>query len=190
MTFGQTPIDQVKIDMRARDKIPKLLLGLQHIFCDKGLHEKVFAILETMVPENVDSKNDRPGMELWKILAMGTIRLNCNRDYDKLQDIGNNHRNIRQMQGHGLMDNYQTYPLQTLKNNVKLLTPKIIDIINTLGVLKGHKLLVKKRADITAVEIAKFKKNSSCFYRYYTIKTNANNTVYGYVFYSKNEKHI
>lgn len=30
MTFGQTPIDQIKIDMRARDEIPKLLLGLQH----------------------------------------------------------------------------------------------------------------------------------------------------------------
>lgn len=145
MTFGQTPIDQIKIDMRARDEIPKLLLGLQHIFCNKELREKVFAILETMVPENIDSKNGRPGMELWKILVMGTIRLNCNWDYDKLQDIVNNHRNIRQMLGHGLMDNYQTYPLQTLKDNVNLLTPEILDKINTLVVPEGHKLLVKKK---------------------------------------------
>jgi len=145
MTFGQTPIDQIKINMRARDEIPKLLLGLQHIFCNKELREKVFAVLETMVPENVDSKNGRPGMELWKILVMGTIRLNCNWDYDKLQDIVNNHRNIRQMLGHGLMDNYQTYPLQTLKDNVTLLTPKILDKINTLVVPEGHKLLIKKK---------------------------------------------
>lgn len=145
MTFGQTPIDQIKINMRARDEIPKLLLGLQHIFCNDELREKVFAVLETMVPKNVDSKNGRPGMELWKILVMGTIRLNCNWDYDKLQDIVNNHRNIRQMLGHGLMDNDQTYPLQTLKDNVTLLTPEILDKINTLVVPEGHKLLVKKK---------------------------------------------
>lgn len=145
MTFGQTPIDQIQIDMRARDEIPKLLLGLQHIYCVKELRRKVFDILETMIPENINSKNGRPGMELWKILVMGTIRLNCNWDYDKLQDIVNNHKIIRQMLGHGLMDNDKTYPLQTLKDNVKLLTPEILDKINTVVVEEGHKLLVKKK---------------------------------------------
>jgi transposase, IS5 family len=145
MTFGQTPIDQIKVDMRARDEIPKLLLGLQHIYCVKKLRQKVFDILETMIPENVDSKNGRPGMELWKILVMGVIRLNCNWNYDKLQDIVNNHRTIRQMLGHGIMDNDKTYPLQTLKDNVKLLTPEILDKINTVVVEEGHKLLIKKK---------------------------------------------
>lgn len=78
MTFGQTPIDQIKIDMRARDEIPKLLSGLKHIYCEKKLRQKVFDILETMIPEKINSKNGRPGMELWKILVIGTIRLNCN----------------------------------------------------------------------------------------------------------------
>ena len=145
MTFGQTPIDQIKFDMRARDEIPKLLLGLQHIYCNRGLRKKVFNILETMVAENIDSKNGRPGMDLWKILVMGTIRLNCNWDYDKLQDIVNNHKIIRQMLGHGLMDNDETYPVQTLKDNVKLLTPDILDKINALVVQEGHKLLIKKK---------------------------------------------
>ncbi len=49
------------------------------------------------------------------------------------------------MLGHGLMDNDQTYPLQTLKDNVKLLTPEILDKINTLVVQEGHKILVKKK---------------------------------------------
>ena len=145
LTFGQTPIDQIKIDMRARDEIPKLLLGLQHIYCNQELREKVFNVLKTMVPENVDSKNGRLGMELWKILVMGTIRLNCNWDYDKLQDIVNNHKTIRQMLGHGLMDDDQTYPLQTVKDNIKLLAPEILYKINTLVVEEGHKLLVKKK---------------------------------------------
>nr|WP_320040079.1 ISNCY family transposase [uncultured Desulfobacter sp.] len=145
MTFGQTPIDQIKIDMRARDEIPKLLLGLQHIFCHKTLRQKVFEILETIVPEDVNSKNGRPGMDLWKILVMGTVRLNCNWDYDKLQEIVNNHKTIRQMLGHGLMDDDDMYALQTLKDNVQLLTPEILDEINTLVVKEGHKLLGKKK---------------------------------------------
>ena len=49
------------------------------------------------------------------------------------------------MLGHGLMDNDQTYPLQTLKDNVKLLTPEILDKINTVVVEESHKFLVKKK---------------------------------------------
>lgn len=145
MTFGQTPIDQIIIDMRARDEIPKLLLGLQHIYCDHDLREKVFTILKNVIPKDTDSKNGRPGMDLWKILVMGTIRLNCNWDYDKLQEMVNNHRTLRQMLGHGMMDDDITYPLQTLKDNVRLLTPDILDKINTLVVQEGHKLLMKKK---------------------------------------------
>jgi hypothetical protein len=145
LTFGQTPINEIKINMRARDEIPKLLLGLQHIYCNRDLREKVFEILETITPENVDSKNGRPGMDRWKILVMGTIRLNCNWDYDKLQEIVNNHRTIRQMLGHGFMDDDQEYPLQTLKDNIKLLTPEVLDKINTVVVEEGHKLLLKKK---------------------------------------------
>lgn len=145
MTFGQTPIDQIKIDMRARDEIPKLLLGLQHIYCDQGIRQKVFDLLKNIIPENTNAKNGRPGMDLWKILVMGVIRLNCNWDYDKLQEMVNNHKTIRQMLGHGMMDNDVTYPLQTLKDNVRLLTPDILDEINTLVVQEGHRLLMKKK---------------------------------------------
>jgi hypothetical protein len=84
-------------------------------------------------------------MDLWKILVMGTIRLNCNWDYDKLQEMVNNHKTLRQMLGHGMMDDDITYPLQTLKDNVRLLTPDILDKINTLVVKEGHKLLMKKK---------------------------------------------
>jgi hypothetical protein len=98
-----------------------------------------------VIPEDTDSRNGRPGMDLWKILVMGTIRLNCNWDYDKLQEMVNNHRTLRQMLGHGMMDDDITYPLQTLKDNVRLLTPDILDKINTLVVQEGHKLLMKKK---------------------------------------------
>lgn len=148
LTFGQTPIDQIKIDIKSRDEIPKLLLGLQHIYCTPELRRKFFNVLETMVPQKTNAKTGRPGMDLWKILVIGIIRLNCNWDYDKLREIINNHKTIRQMLGHGMMDDDMTYPLQTLKDNISLLTPEILDKINTLVVEEGHKVLLKKNTKI------------------------------------------
>lgn len=148
LTFGQAPIDQIKIDMRSRDEIPKLLLGLQHIYCNLELRQEVFKLLETMISKETNSKTGRPGMDLWKILVAGTIRINCNWDYDKLREIINNHKTIRQMLGHGMMDDDVIYPLQTLKDNISLLTPEILDKINTLVVKEGHKVLLKKKTKI------------------------------------------
>ncbi len=56
MTFGQTPIDQIKLDMRARDEIPKLLMGLQHIYCDQELGKVLPS--SKWIPEDTDSKMD------------------------------------------------------------------------------------------------------------------------------------
>jgi len=83
-------------------------------------------------------------MELWKILVMGTIRLNCNWDYDKLKEIVDNHLTIRQMLGHP--DFYDTYhyPMQTIEDNVKLFTPEILNKINDIVVHAGHNLVKKK----------------------------------------------
>lgn len=148
MKFGETPIDQIKFDLRARDEVPKLLMGLQYLYCTPDIRNKIFELLEKLIPEKTSSKKGRPGMDLWKILVLGTIRLNCNWDYDKLQDIANNHSRLRQMLGHGLIDNDVTYPLQTLKDNVSLLTPEVLDKVNTIVVEAGHNLILKKKMKI------------------------------------------
>ena len=98
-----------------------------------------------MVPEKIDSKNGRPGMELWKILVLGTLRLNCDWDYDKLQEMANNHMTLRQMLGHGDIDKDYKYAMQTLKDNIKLFTPEILNQINRIVVKTGHTLVKKKK---------------------------------------------
>ena len=82
-------------------------------------------------------------MDLWKILVLVTLRLNCNWDYDKLHDIANNHLKIREFPGHSLYDFDQRYSLQTLKDNIRLFTPEILDRINVVVVEAGHRLLCK-----------------------------------------------
>ena len=145
MKFCEVDIAKIKFDLRSRDEIPKLLMGLQHIYCTPELREEVFKILEGIVSKDIDYQNGRPGMELWKILVLGTLRLNCNWDYDKLQEIANNHITLRQMLGHGFFDSTTKYALQTLKDNVSLLTPEVLDNINQVVVKAGYNLVCKKK---------------------------------------------
>ncbi len=144
LRMGETPIAKIKINLKSRDDIPPLLLGLQHIYTTLALREKVFAILEELINPGKDKRNGRPGMELWKILVLGVLRLNLNWDYDRLVEMGNNHKTIRFMLGHSSFDDDYEYKLQTVKDNVSLLTPEILDAINVVVVASGHCFVKKK----------------------------------------------
>jgi hypothetical protein len=83
---------------------------------------KEFDIHALLQPATVNPESGRPGMDSWKILVMGSLRLNLNCDYDRLLELVNNHKTIRQMLGHGFTDDDLSYHLQTLKDNVQLFT--------------------------------------------------------------------
>jgi hypothetical protein len=48
--------------------------------------------LKKINPKQVAAGKGRAGMDLWKILVLGTLRLNCNWDFDKLHNIANEHK--------------------------------------------------------------------------------------------------
>lgn len=137
-------IAQIAFDPRSRDDIPQLLRGLQYLYTHDETRTQLFAILARAVPKGVDPNNGRPGMELWRIFVLATLRLNLNWDYDRLEEMANNHRTIRQMLGHGLDDDGRRYNRQTLKDNLVLLTPELLDEINQVVVAAGHRLSKKK----------------------------------------------
>jgi len=145
LKIGETDIGSIKIDTRSRDEIPKVLLGLQHIYCTPELNQKVFSTLNDLIPNGTDISNGRPGMELWKIFVLGSLRMNCNWDYDRLKENADNHKTLRQMLGHGFDDENITYPLQTLKDNISLFTPDILKRINQIVVEAGHELVKGKK---------------------------------------------
>jgi hypothetical protein len=140
-------IDQVNLNSNSRDDIPQLLKGLQYIFLNPVLLEQVLKILDSLFPKEIDLNNGRPGMDMWSILVMGVLRLNLNCDYDRLHNLVNNHKTIRQILGHGVVDDQSCYYLQTLKDNVSLLTPEMLDRINQVVVNAGHQLIKKKELD-------------------------------------------
>jgi hypothetical protein len=145
LSFGEVDIATINFDPRSRDEIPKLLRGLQEIYCNRKVRDAVFTALRDMIPEGVDANNGRRGMDLWKILVLGTLRLSCNWDYDKLMDIANNHKTLRLMLGHSsVLDDYH-YPLQTLRDNLSLFTPEVLDRINRLVLQHGYQIVGKKK---------------------------------------------
>lgn len=142
--LGEIPIADIEIDLKSRDDIPQLLLGIQYIYTHPELRDEVFSLLQKVIVPGNDSNNGRPGMEQWKIFVLGVLRLNLNCDYDRIHDLANNHKTIRQMLGHATFADEHEYKLQTLKDNVALLTPELLDKINVLVVDAGHKLVKKK----------------------------------------------
>jgi IS5 family transposase len=142
LQFGEVSIADIHLDPKSRDDIPQLLRGLQYIYATSSVREEVLSLLEKMIPEGIDKETGRPGMELWTIFVMGCLRLDLNIDYDRLHDLVNNHTTIRQMLGHPLWDE-DYYHLQTIKDNVPLLTPELLDEINQVVVKAGHQLLKK-----------------------------------------------
>ena len=137
LQIGQVDIADIQFDLRSRDEIPKILIGLQHVFTTPELREKAFEILETVIPDDIDKSFGRPGMLLWNIFVIACLRVNCNWNFDNIHEMANQHYSIRLMLGHGLFDEYR-YSLQSIKDNFALLTPTVIDQLNQLIVQAGH----------------------------------------------------
>ena len=149
MRIGQRDIADIKIDASSRDDIPTILLGLQHIYTTTPLRDAVFKILEEIAPTKSDGKETkvvsihkgRPGMDQWSILVLGSLRVGLNADYDRILELANQHNTLREMLGLGCFDSHKRYHLQTLKDNIKLLTPEIMGRISTEVIRAGYQLL-------------------------------------------------
>ena len=156
MKFGEVDIAAIEFDPKSRDDIPPILRGLQHVYTTPELREAVFKILEQVIPtrigkhlteeekrEKADSGLGRPGMEQWRILVLGVLRLGLNTDYDRIHELANHHDTLRQMLGHGGWEDKTRYHLQTIKDNLRLFTPEILEQINQVVVRAGHQLVKK-----------------------------------------------
>lgn len=141
--IGEEEISNIQIDLKSRDDIPKLLLGLQSIYKDKETRKKLFQILNQLDPK-IDKKNGRPGMDLWRIFVLAMLRLNLNCDYDRLQELANQHLTLRKILGISEFEDIY-FNLKTIKNNISLLTPEILQKINIIIVNHGHKIYNKKK---------------------------------------------
>jgi hypothetical protein len=125
--------------LHTRDDIDKLVLGLNEIHKTPLLRNSILEKLQSAL--DLPCELGRTGMDYWKIFVFGVTRVALDIDYDRLQNLVNNHAALMQIVGHGGLDGHKQYGLTTLKDNIRLLTKELLDEINTLIVTHGQKVI-------------------------------------------------
>jgi IS5 family transposase len=149
-------ITGVKLNLNCRDEIVPILVALQHIYAKPKVRDAILKLIEQDV--NGDSRQDigREGFDYWQILVLAAVRLGCNLNYDKLQDLAEQHRALRHMMGIGDWDNETSFNWRRIRDTVTLIKPETIGKISELIVGEGHRLdpaaATKVRADSFVVE--------------------------------------
>jgi transposase, IS5 family len=143
MMLGQKSIERLEFNARCRDDIPALLAGLKMLYMNPELRTRILALLEKCIGANGSLDHGRPGMDLWRILVLGVLRLGAELDYDRLHDLANEHRSVRVMLMSGGWEQGEKWTVETIKDNVSLLTPEILDQISQVVVQAGHTFLKK-----------------------------------------------
>jgi IS5 family transposase len=132
------PINEVRLNLDCRDEIIPILRALQHLYADDQLRRELLGLVGKDVNEGTDRKFGRRGMNYWEIIVLAAARLGCNLDYDKLQDLAENHRALRQIMGIGSWDEQVDFDWRRIEDNVNKLRPETVKKINDLIVRAGH----------------------------------------------------
>jgi IS5 family transposase len=150
------PINEVHLNLNCRDEIVPILRALQHVYEDDTLRRDLLALVRKDVNGNTDRKLGRRGMNYWEIVVLAAARLGCNLDYDKLQDLAENHRSLRQIMGIGNWEDEVDFDWRRIEDNLNKLRPETLKKINELIVGAGHVLRPKAiesvRGDTFVVE--------------------------------------
>jgi len=154
--FDCDPVTSIDLNLACRDEIIPILAALQHIYANAKLRAKILRLIGRDVNTDSSPEHGRQGMEYWQILVLAAVRLGCNFDYDRLQDLAENHRTLRHMMGLGDWDEQTAFNWRTIRNNLCLLRTQTIAKIYQLIVAEGHQLnpdaAKHSRADSFVVE--------------------------------------
>ena len=146
----------VKLNVDCRDEIVPILRALQQIYSRPQTLETLMDLVREDVNRHSREDCGRQGMDYWHILVLGAVRLGCDLNYDKLQDLAENHRKLRAIMGLGDWDESSSFPWHRIRDNLCLLRPEIIQKINELIVAEGHGLVPeaakRTRADSFVME--------------------------------------
>jgi hypothetical protein len=150
------PVMNVKLNLACRDEIIPILAALKHIYAQPQLRDEILRAVAADVNSDSSRKRGRRGMDYWPILVLAAVRLGCDLDYDKLQDLAEQHRALRQIMGIGDWEERTCFDWRRIQDNVTLIRPETLERINHLIVGEGHRLVpqaVKKvRADSFVME--------------------------------------
>src|SRR6516164_4788506 len=134
------PIAQVKLNLECRDEIVPILRALQHVYEDAAVRRELLQLVGKDVNQGTSRKHGRRGLNYWEIVVLAAARLGCNLDYDKLQDLAENHRSLRQIMGIGDWQEEVDFDWRRIEDNLLKLRPETLKKISALVVKAGHAL--------------------------------------------------
>ena len=149
-------IPDVQLNLNCRDEIVPILAGLRYVYSQPQLRNEILNLVAQDV--NVDSRSDtgREGLDYWNITVLASVRLGCNLDYDKLQDLAEQHRALRQIMGIGDWQDGTDFNARRIGDNIRLLKTRTVEAISHRIVEEAYRLVPeavkKQRADSFVVE--------------------------------------
>lgn len=149
LRFDCLPIEQIPLNLECRDEIVPVLAGLQHLHAQKEVLEAATQLIAEDVNETTRDDIGREGLSYWQILVLGVIRLGCNLNYDKLQDLCENHRALRGILGVGDWDQ-TSFTWRRIRDTLYLLKPSTLEKINQLIVTHSQTLHGQARQKVRA----------------------------------------
>jgi IS5 family transposase len=147
LSIGIIPISEVKIKYSNRDSIRPFLAALQQIYITSEYNEKIFSILEDKLIKG-KKRTGRPGMDLWQIFVLAQFRLCWNISYDRLHELANEHKTLRQIMGVEKGFGHEPIEIgyQNIIDNLSLLDDETVKELNNVIVEFGHDVFKKKEA--------------------------------------------
>jgi len=139
--LGCTPVLEVELNANCRDEIIAVLIALRHIYSRPGLRDQLLQAVAGDVNRKSSRQRGRKGMDYWPILVLAAVRMGCNLNYDKLQDLAEQHRALRCIMGIGDWDEPDGFDWRRIHDNITRVSPETLERINHLIVAEGHRLV-------------------------------------------------
>ena len=132
------------INLQDRDDLPA---GLQALFKDEARadEDRCDSGKSTCVRRWITHRGV-PGMDLWRFF-LGVVKQALDIDFDRLRNLADEHRNLRQMLGHTDYMDEMEYQVQTLIDNVSLFSEDVQLELYAVVVRCEHERLNHHMAD-------------------------------------------
>ena len=150
LRFDCLPIEQLKLNLNCRDEIVPLLEALRHVFEQRSLRDRLTQLVQGDVNEATRDDIGREGFDYWQIVVLAVVRLGCNLDYDKLQDLCENHRALRCLLGVGDWDETTSFAARRIRDTLTLLKPSTVEQMNHAIVSHGQDFHGNARSKVRA----------------------------------------
>jgi hypothetical protein len=137
-------VSEVPLNLNCRDEIIPILRALQHVYGNAEARDEILGLVGADVNRDSSPDQGREGMDYWSITVLAAVRLGCNLDYDKLQNLAEEHRTLRLMMGIGDWQERVDFDWRRIRDNLCLLQPATLEKINHLIVAAGHRVFPRR----------------------------------------------